>query len=57
MDGKIEKMPINIPMIFLYEIIFDNQAFWGFVCVFENKYLQIQLTPDVIIPYPAFLRS
>lgn len=57
MDAKIEQIPINIPMIFLYEVIFDNQAFWGFVCVFENKHLQIQLTPDVIIPYPAFLRS
>lgn len=54
---KLKQTPINILMISLHEIPFDNQAFQGFACVLENKYLQIQLTPDIIIPHSAFLRS
>lgn len=54
---KLKQIPINILMLFQYELAFDYQAFQSFVCLLENKHLQIQLTPDVIIPHPAFLRS
>lgn len=54
---KLEKIPIYILRIFLYAMAFDIQDFQGLVCVFANKHSQIQLTPDVIIPHPAFLRS
>lgn len=54
---KLKQMPIYILMIFLYAMVFDKQVFQGLVCVFANKHSQIQLTPDVIIPHPDFLRS